>query len=465
MKYFVLVSLAYFLLRLLNLTLIPIFTDEAIYLRWSQVMANNLNYLFLPLTDGKAPLFIWTAGLVMHFFPNLDPLIAGRAVSIIAGYLSLIGIYLAGSTLFQNKKIGILSSLFYLLSPFTFFYDRFALVDGMLAMFGIWTLALAVLIIRQEKLVYSVLLGLTIGLGLLTKTQAIFFLSVFPLAWLFLSFKFKKIYLFSFIISSGVGIMIYNGLRFFQEFYIIGLKTSEFITAPTFINFSQNFESLINWQVTYLTIPVFLLVFFALLKKSRPRMFLLAVYGVYFLTMVLINKVIYARFLLMFAPLLLILAACGLNDVLIKIKNKYFQICLICLIFALPVFVIFQLLTDPKIAPIADNDSKQYINSWSAGYGLTETVAYFEKKSDEKLVLGVEGTFGLLPFALEMYSHKYPNLEIKPIWPPPSVLPEGLDYYIIYQRPTPAAFNLDLIAEYQQGTSGDFFKLYKVKYN
>lgn len=461
MKYFILISLAYFLLRLLNLTLIPIFTDEAIYLRWSQVMANNLNYLFLPLTDGKAPLFIWTAGLVMHFFPALDPLIAGRAVSIIAGYLSLIGIYLVGSTLFQNKKIGILSSLFYLLSPFTFFYDRFALVDGMLAMFGIWTLALAVFIIRQEKLIYSVLLGLIIGLGLLTKTQAIFFLSIFPLAWLFLSFKFKKIYLLSFIISSGVGIMIYNSLRFFQEFYIIGLKTSEFITAPTFINFSQNFESLINWQVAYLTLPVFLLIIFSLLKKSKERLFLIVLFIIYFVTIAFINKVIYARFLLMFTPPLLILTACGLND----IKNKVIKICVTLLVLILPLTSIFLLLTRPESAPIADNDSKQYINSWSAGYGLTETVAYFEKKSDEKLVLGVEGTFGLLPFALEIYSHKYPNLEIKAIWPPPSQLPEGLDYYIIYQRPTPEGFPMKLVSQYQQGTSGDFFKLYRVKYN
>ncbi len=459
MKYFILISLAYFLTRLLNLTLIPIFTDEAIYLRWSQVMANNLNFLFLPLTDGKAPLFIWAAGFVMHLFPNSDPLISGRIVSVVSGYFSLLGIYLAGSQLFHNKKIGLLSSLLYLLSPFTFFYDRFALVDGMLAMFGIWSLAFAVCFVQTVKLKYALALGLTIGLGLLTKTQAIFFFILFPLAWFFLKFEFKRSYLIGGLLSTVVGILIYNALRVFSEFYIIGLKTAEFVTFPSLSNFSNNFVSLVKWQVSYLTIPIVLLIIFALLKKSRERLFLLAPYALYFVAVCLINKVIYARFLLLFTPFLLILAAAGIND----IKSKYFKVATTVLVLTLPLVSIFYLLTRPEIAPIADNDSNQYINSWASGRGVKETAAFFETLPKKKTVVGVEGTFGLLPFALEMYNHKYPNIEIKPYWPPPSTLPDGLDYYIIYQRPTPKNMPLELIAKYRQGTSNDFFKLFKVK--
>ncbi len=434
-------------------------------------MANNLNYFFLPLTDGKTPLFIWTSAIMMHIFPNLDPLLSGRLVSVICGYVSLLGIYFGSLALFNNKTISRLASVFYLFSPFAFFYDRFALVDGMLMMFGIWSLVFAVLAVKKEKLIYGLLLGLTIGFGLLTKTQAIFFFLLLPLAWIFLSRKLKKVYLISLILSSGIGFLIYNSLRIFSEFYIISLKTTEFVVPLTSLignplgRLPENFLSLASWEIAYLTLPICLLVIFSLFKKSKERLYLLSVFVIYFFTVAVINKVIYARFLLMFTPLLLILASVGINDVLTYIKNKYLKAIVLILFLTLPAFSIFRLITSPETAPIADNDSNQYINSWSAGNGINETVEFFEKqsKNPKKIKVGVEGTFGLLPFALEMYSHKYPNLEIVAIWPPPSEIPKGLDYYIIYQRKTPPNMPLELISEYQQGISNDYFKLYRVK--
>src|SRR3989339_157604 len=82
------VMAAFFVSRLINLTLIPIFTDEAIYLRWAQIGLADPRWRFISLTDGKQPLLIWL------FYPALklisDPLIAGRIVSIVCGFFSLI---------------------------------------------------------------------------------------------------------------------------------------------------------------------------------------------------------------------------------------------------------------------------------------------------------------------------------------------------------------------------------------
>ena len=79
----------YFSTRLVNLTIIPIFTDEAIYLRWGQIALADPRWRFISLLDGKQPLLIWL------FLPALkliaDPLVAGRMVSIFAGCMGMIG--------------------------------------------------------------------------------------------------------------------------------------------------------------------------------------------------------------------------------------------------------------------------------------------------------------------------------------------------------------------------------------
>jgi len=55
---FLLLSFLYFFTRLFGLTKLPVFADEAIYLRWSQVIRAVESLRFLPLTDGKQPLFM-----------------------------------------------------------------------------------------------------------------------------------------------------------------------------------------------------------------------------------------------------------------------------------------------------------------------------------------------------------------------------------------------------------------------
>ena len=82
----------YLVSRCINLTSLPVFADEAIYIRWSQVIKAVETLRFIPLTDGKQPLFMW---LTIPFFKIVsDPLVAGRAVSVLAGLGSLVILYL-----------------------------------------------------------------------------------------------------------------------------------------------------------------------------------------------------------------------------------------------------------------------------------------------------------------------------------------------------------------------------------
>jgi len=98
----VVLFLAYFLLRLPNLTLQPVFADEAIYVRWAQVMRAEPTMRFLPLSDGKTPLFMWTMIPFLKIFN--DPLFAGRFLSVISGFATLLGVYLLGRNFLGYKR-------------------------------------------------------------------------------------------------------------------------------------------------------------------------------------------------------------------------------------------------------------------------------------------------------------------------------------------------------------------------
>src|SRR3990167_3465310 len=80
----------YFASRVYHLTQIPVFVDEAIYIRWSQVMRAEPSLRFLPLSDGKQPLFMWLTMPALKFIA--DPLFAGRIVSVVAGLFTLLGL-------------------------------------------------------------------------------------------------------------------------------------------------------------------------------------------------------------------------------------------------------------------------------------------------------------------------------------------------------------------------------------
>lgn len=456
---------AFLATRLTNLGLIPIFTDEAIYLRWSQIMASDASLRFLPLTDGKPPLFMWFTSIVMKLLPQLDPLLTGRLVSVAAGLGAIAGIFFTSYVLFKSKKISYLACLFYLLVPFTLFYDRFGLADSLLAMFGLWALGLSIMLARTTRLDVAMVLGLTIGFGLLTKTPALFFFLLLPLGVFLAKFRWKLVPLFTVVVFSAQG--VFSILRLFPLFNMINQKNHEFIlTLAEFLHnplqyFSGNFHSLVSWEIGYLTIPVVFLLPFVFKKYFRQSLALVGIFLIHLVYMATFNKVIYPRFLLTFTPYLLILAAAGLAS----IKKFTVLAAVAVVIFALPIYTDVKLLFDPVNAPLLQADRDQYLDGWAAGYGVKEVRGYLSKESKlhDKITVGTEGTFGLMPFALEIYKKDYPNVDIKPFWPLPQTPPVGLDYVIIYQHSSaPIQWKLEEVERFRQGKGQDYLRLYRV---
>ncbi|MCS7092589.1 MAG: hypothetical protein NZM26_04525, partial [Patescibacteria group bacterium] len=125
---FLLVSLILFIgfcLRFINLTVLPVFADEAIYIRWSQIMRADATLRFLPLSDGKQPLFMWITIPFLKVFD--DPLVAGRFISVISGMFTISGAFLLSFLLFRNFSLAIVSALISAIVPYLVFFDRMAL--------------------------------------------------------------------------------------------------------------------------------------------------------------------------------------------------------------------------------------------------------------------------------------------------------------------------------------------------
>ncbi len=200
-------------IRLTNLTILPVFADEAIYIRWSQTISNDLSWLFIPLTDGKQPIFMWFVALPLKIIQ--DPLFAARTASILAGLFSVIGIWLLAKELF-SQKVAFLATTLYLVTPFILFYDRLAVPDGLLSAFGVWSLYFSILLIKRLKLKHTITLGLFLGLSWLTKSPGQFYFFLMPVAILLFDWrqKFirsKLIRLIAFwIVAAGIGFVLYN---------------------------------------------------------------------------------------------------------------------------------------------------------------------------------------------------------------------------------------------------------------
>src|SRR3990167_258047 len=484
----VLLTLAYFFLRLYQIMSLPIFTDEAIYVRWSQIARQDASWRFISLTDGKQPMFVWIALNLMRFVK--DPLLASRLVSVFAGFATMIGLFFLGREIFKNRWIGILSAFLYLIFPFALVYDRMALYDSLVGTFAVWSLYFEILLIRRLRLDVALILGMILGGGILTKTSGFFSIYLIPFTLLLFDFSKHKLairffrWMVLFAFSAALAYGYYSILRLSPFFYIINEKNvlfvysfKEWLMHPITYLYS-NFSGLWNWFITYMTWPVFLLVilsFFINFKFLREKLLLLIWFLVPFVALVFFGKTLYPRFIFFMTLFLLPLAAFSIYEIYSKTKIKLTGVLTLLAFLVLFLRADYFILNDFKNAPIANPDLDQYVNGWSAGGGVKESVAFFKKQAqNQHIYIGTEGTFGLIPAAYETYLIDDSNITIKGYWPINNdTLPkESLDYaqkmpaFFVFYQPQhaviPDNFPLKLISKFREGKSNYFFRVYQI---
>ncbi len=483
----ILLIAAYFFLRFYRIMSLPLFTDEAIYVRWSQIARYDAGWRFISMTDGKQPMYVWATMTLMRYIIN--PLASGRLVSVGTGFLTTIGLFFLGREIFKNRWVGIISALLYVVYPFGLVYDRMAMYDSMVGMFVVWALYVEVLLIRRIRSDIAFILGLVIGGGMLTKTNAFFTMYLLPTTAILFDFKQKqktKRFLFWIafaILSIALAQLYYSILRLSPFYNIIDEKNSVFVYPfrdwihHPFTFFWGNLKGLWNWFFAYIKLPIFLLIigsFIWFKERIREKLLLLAWFILPFIALAMFGKVLYPRFILFMTLPLLVLAAYALMKVIGYVRQPIVKVLIVLAFIALSIRADYYVVTDFVHAPIAGPDLAQYIDDWPSGGGVKELVAFLTKQSSKgQLYVATEGTFGSLPtYAVEIYLGTNGNVNHRGFWPIPDKMPQDLlekakqmPVYIVFnqtQDPPVADWPIKLIAKYQKGTWNRYMRVYQV---
>ena len=404
--------------RLQNLATLPIFGDEAIYVRWAQLIKNVPSLFFVPLSDGKQPLFMWLNALTLRLFS--DPLFSGRLISVISGLAILLLLH-HFLTLYFSRSVANIASLIYLTLPFSFFFDRMALADNLLSFFGLLSLYFSLNLAKKPQFKTAVYLGLVLGLSWLTKSPAVYFISLSVITFLGFNFaNLKKIYLVLF--SGLIAFFLYNLLRLSPEFHLLAsrnrdyiLSLSEFLSHPLY-PFLPHLRDLIDIYHHYISLPLILLasagLFISLAKKSSfPRHLLIVFF--WWLAPTLVNcalgKTFTSRYLLYTLPPLIIIVSFT-TDKLLLLNSRLKLLFVLSLIPN--ILWLRQISTSPFTTFIPKTESG-YLHHWTSGWGIKEASVYLKSRAKEvNVIVGTEGFFGTLPNGLQIYTDGVKQLTV-----------------------------------------------------
>src|SRR6185312_14427686 len=154
-------------------------TDEGIYMEraWSLVHDGTLDpysYIYDHAPGGWIVIAAWDAILPAHFEMFGNPVNSGRALMLLFHLASTVLLFQIARRLCGGRLLapGIATFLFNF-SPLAIYYQRMALLDNMMVF---WSLLSIYLLLRRETRVFAGLYsGLTLGIAILTKENAIFF--------------------------------------------------------------------------------------------------------------------------------------------------------------------------------------------------------------------------------------------------------------------------------------------------
>lgn len=425
----------YLISHLAKLLSLPVFADEAIYIRWAQLLRHDAVYRYFSLNDGKPPLFMWITAVFLQ--APLNPLFAGRLVSVLVG----VGQLWITDTLIKRLKGGwvarLAGALIIITAPFWFFHHRMALMDALLTFFLSLTLygllSLAETHTNPRRLLYAVVTGTAWGLALWTKTPALFLAPTFLLvAWLppllsqitrkRRSIAWKPFFIRTawFAVAGALGLSIFLTLKFLHPaFGSLFSRSSDFtFTLAEFFSGSwrtslDNIGRVTEWIGAYLRPELVALSLFGLVaSRQRSQHWLLWLSGIGFIApLILFGRTLHPRYFLPLALFITPSAALMVEEtkrLFPRVKEgdvpwmQSIFVLVIGLYFIGSLRFLFLNLFAPDQTPFVLADRSQYLTEWSSGHGLREIrdALIMRAQRGERTTVVTEGSFGTLPDGL-----------------------------------------------------------------
>ncbi len=402
----------YFGLYLLRLEALPVFADEAIYIRWAQLIIDDWQrYLFYPMNDGKTPLQMW---LMVPFLWMLEEqLWAARLLSVLAGAVAMAGVMRSGYLLTARRRTSYLIALLFICSPFIFFHQRLALTDAVLLAGLAWSQFFTLRLVQQGRRSDILKLGVVFFLSLFSKTPAILFTPILLSSLLIKQQAWPQLLRRSVYVGLGLllGLVLLYSFRLvplFSQLFAVGggfLQSKEvLLSAALWPSIMANFRFISEQLLTYLG-PAFLLLCLPLATRQRRSQIWLLLGSVAFLAFFLIfGRVLYPRYLLPVLLPLLLTVAITLHHWLDKAKLAWLIVLLLVL---RSVSFIHSSYYDVDQLPLSPKDREQYLEEWSSGHGIREATALIKERAQARTVaVATEGFFGTLPDGILLNLHK-----------------------------------------------------------
>ena len=170
---------------------------------------------------------------------------------------------------------------------------------------------------------------------------------------------------------------------------------------------------------------------------------------------------------------LLIVGADAILRIWDRITRPVIKIVFVLILILPSMAISYSIISDPWNASLPVSDRSQYLEDWPSGWGVPQVVSFLRNEASySSISVFTDGTFGLLPYSIEIYLVSNPNVTIKGIWPLPDQPPievvtavkKGPTYLVLNAKQTPPiGWALTLLGEYQKGKREDkYMRLYKV---
>lgn len=294
-----------FFLRWYNLEYFSFMTaDESVYTQAVYAISKG----YIPYRD------VFIAHPPMHFlvqYPFMlisSSLLMVRFSSILLGFGSTILLLYSAKALY-SKRVAIVATIMFALSPYAIFFNKFAIVENTLLFFVSLVFFTFFKYYRNGDRKWLMLCGIFVGVALMTKYTALY-VAIILVAFIAIKKKFKNFALFMACICI-IPVLFLLALLLSNTFTSFYVQT----ISMQLIRFGISLSTKM-WEITQYSVwisPLALLAFFALPLGRKKEDLLLTFLCVVPLLIMLSGKTFFSHYPLMLTPLICILAARGLD--------------------------------------------------------------------------------------------------------------------------------------------------------
>lgn len=445
-----------------NLTLLPIFEDEAEYLLLAEAIRKRpLDNFFIYPQNGLFPLFGWVAAVFNIFIK--DSLIAGRIINILLASSLVWWIWFLGRLYNLPKGFSLIAILLLVTSPILLLNARVALLDTMVLVLTAWYLyfALKIVISPTKKDYFG--LFITLLTALLTKATVLFGVPAIVMLIVIEIYNKKnldkniKLIIFicclAFLLSGTLFLFFSQQISRDSGSSVLSHFTSESLIKRIKLNSWLTYHwTTIYYQPALIALLEYL-IFFKQIKYKKLYLILGLWVVISLGVMISLNRFYYPRhILILVAPLVIFIAG-----IIISIP-KIVSIPLFLLIMLPRVIFDWQIMFFPHQASLAAEDKFSFFEDYTSGKRIPEIARTLNNLSvNKKIILWLDGSY-VMEYGLRREIKNNPNIYIKSFRLGEKFIPHnveevnkigGMITYVIVNRWAPLNLNeLSLVKDF-----------------